>query len=71
MPQSAPFTVDLELALSGKGAAPRAAYDQALAKSAAALDWLRQQHDSKSLELLGIPTAHRRSARGHQAGRGV
>jgi glucose-6-phosphate isomerase len=57
MPQSAPFTVDLELALSGKGAPPRAAYDQALAKSAAALDWLRQQHDSKSLELLGIPTA--------------
>ena len=57
MPQSAPFTVDLELALSGKGAPPRAAYDQALAKSAAALDWLRQQHDGKSLELLGIPTA--------------
>jgi len=57
MPQSAPFIVDLELALSGKGAPPRAAYDQALAKSAAALDWLRQQHDSKSLELLGIPTA--------------
>ena len=54
MPQ--PFTVDLELALSGKGAPPQAGYDQALAKSAAALDWLRQQHDSKSLELLGIPT---------------
>src|SRR6476646_4078853 len=55
MPQ--PFTVDLELALSGKGAPPQAGYDQALAKSAAALDWLRQQHDSKSLELLGIPSA--------------
>ena len=31
MPPSAPFTVNLELALSGKGAAPREAYDQALA----------------------------------------
>jgi glucose-6-phosphate isomerase len=56
MPQSAPFTVNLELALSGKGAPPPAAYDQALAKSAAALDWLRQQHTNKSLELLGIPS---------------
>src|SRR5258705_3306868 len=56
MPQSAAFNVNLELALSGKGAPPRAAYDQALAKSAAALDWLRQQHASRKLELLGIPT---------------
>jgi glucose-6-phosphate isomerase len=56
MPQSAPFTVNLELALSGKGAPPPAAYDQALAKSAAALDWLRDQHTNKSLELLGIPS---------------
>jgi len=55
MPQSTPFTIDLELALSGKGAAPRDGYDQALTKSAAALDWLRQQHSSKGLELLGIP----------------
>jgi glucose-6-phosphate isomerase len=52
-----PFTVNLELALSGKGAAPRDAYDQALAKSASALDWLRQQQASKGLELLGIPSA--------------
>jgi glucose-6-phosphate isomerase len=57
MPQSAPFTVNLELALSGKGAPPSAAYDQALAKSAAALDWLRQQKANKTLELLGIPAA--------------
>ena len=57
MPQSTPFTVDLELALSGKGAPPQSAYDQAQAKSAAALDWLRDQHGSKSLELLGIPSA--------------
>ena len=56
MSQSASFSVDLELALSGKGAAPRDGYDRALAKSAAALDWLRQQHASKGLELLGIPS---------------
>jgi glucose-6-phosphate isomerase len=55
MPQSAPFTVSLDLALSGKGAPPRESYDQALAKSAAALDWLRAQHAGKSLEILGIP----------------
>jgi glucose-6-phosphate isomerase len=55
MPQSAAFSVNLDLALSGKGAPPRSAYDQALAKSASALDWLRGQHGSKSLELLGIP----------------
>lgn len=56
MPSSAPFTVNLDLALSGKGCVPREAYDQALANSAAALDWLRQQHSDKGLELLGIPT---------------
>ena len=55
MTQSAPFKIDLELALSGKGAPPRTAYDQALAKSAGALDWLRQQYARKALELLGIP----------------
>src|ERR1700728_4200517 len=55
MSQSAPFSVNIELALSGKGAPPANVYDQALAKSAAALDWLRQQHAGKTLELLGIP----------------
>ena len=50
-----PFSVDLDLALSGKGAPPRPAYDQALAKSAGVLDWLRQQYAGKTLELLGIP----------------
>jgi glucose-6-phosphate isomerase len=55
MPQSASFTVNIDLALSGKGAPPRPAYDEALAKSAGALDWLRQQHAGKTLELLGIP----------------
>ncbi|HWX89166.1 MAG TPA: hypothetical protein VNY75_02595, partial [Rhizomicrobium sp.] len=55
IPQSAPFAINLDLALSGKGAPPRDAYDQALAQSAAVLDWLRGQHASKGLELLGIP----------------
>jgi glucose-6-phosphate isomerase len=50
-----PFKVQLDLALSGNGAVPRDAYDQALAKSAEALDWLRRQHAGKGLELLGIP----------------
>src|SRR5258705_3975199 len=56
MPQSAAFNVSLDLALSGKGAPPRDAYDQALGKTAAALDWLRRQHAGRSLELLGIPS---------------
>jgi len=51
-----PFTTNLDLALSGKGAPPRSAYDAALAKSAGALDWLRGQHSGKTLELLGIPS---------------
>jgi glucose-6-phosphate isomerase len=56
MPQSAAFNVNLDLALSGKGAPPRDAYDQALSKTAATLDWLRRQHAGRSLELLGIPS---------------
>ncbi|HEY4078294.1 MAG TPA: hypothetical protein VGM26_15295 [Rhizomicrobium sp.] len=56
MPESSPFTVDLELALSGKGAPPAGSYDKTLAATAPALDWLREQHAGKSLELLGIPT---------------
>src|ERR1700743_1833102 len=56
MPSTAPFSVTIDLALSGKGSVPRDAYDQALANSATALDWLREQHASKGLELLGIPT---------------
>src|SRR6185312_7415629 len=50
-----PFTIDLDLALSGKGAVPRAGYDAALANSAGALDWLREQKRTGGLELLGIP----------------
>jgi len=56
MPRSSAFSVNYDLAQSGKGAVPRDAYDKALADSAAALDWLREQHASKGLELLGIPT---------------
>ena len=55
MPESkTPFHVSLDLALSGRGAPPRAAYDAALAEAQKALAWLREQHSSKSLELLGI-----------------
>jgi glucose-6-phosphate isomerase len=50
------FSVSLDLALSGNGAPPRAAYDAALAASADVLAWLRAQKKSGELELLGIPT---------------
>jgi glucose-6-phosphate isomerase len=52
-----PLQFSLELALSGKGAPPKAAYDKALADAAGALAWLKEQHRSGALELLGIPTA--------------
>ena len=51
-----PLTVSLELALTGKGAPPKAAYDASLAKTVEALNWLRAQDHSKSLELLCIPS---------------
>jgi glucose-6-phosphate isomerase len=57
MPESAPFQVSLDLALSGKGAPPSAGYDKALADAGPVLDWLRRQHKDKTLELLGIPAA--------------
>jgi glucose-6-phosphate isomerase len=57
MPESAPFQVSLDLALSGKGAPPAGSYDKALADAGPALDWLRDQHSGKKLELLGIPAA--------------
>jgi glucose-6-phosphate isomerase len=47
--------LSLDLALSGKGAPARAAYDSSLQRADAALIWLRQQAADKSLELLGIP----------------
>ncbi|MGZ5922528.1 MAG: glucose-6-phosphate isomerase, partial [Rhizomicrobium sp.] len=56
MPESknSPIRVSLDLALSGKGAIPRAGYDKALADANHALDWLRGQRGT--LELLGIPS---------------
>jgi glucose-6-phosphate isomerase len=57
MPESAPFTVSLDLALTGKGAPPSGSHDRALAACAPVLDWLRDQHTNKTLELLGIPAA--------------
>jgi glucose-6-phosphate isomerase len=56
MPDSknSPLSFSLDLALSGKGAVPRADYDKALADAGKALDWLRGQRGS--LELLGIPS---------------
>jgi len=50
---NAPFSVSLELALSGKGAPSH--YDRSLSVSASALAWLRDQHSAGKLELLGIP----------------
>ena len=50
-----PLTVSLDLALTGKGAPPKAVYDASLAKAVGALNWLRAQDQSKALELLGIP----------------
>lgn len=51
-----PLNISLDLALSGSGAPPAARYNQSLTASASALDWLRQQHKGKTLELLGIPS---------------
>ncbi len=57
MPETTPFQVSLDLALTGKGAPPSGSYDRALAAAGPALDWLREQHSGKTLELLGIPAA--------------
>lgn len=50
------LNISLELALSGSGAPSQARYSKSLEASAAALDWLRQQHKNKTLELLGVPS---------------
>jgi glucose-6-phosphate isomerase len=47
---SQPFTISLDLALSGPGAVPRAGYDAALKEAGAAISWLKDQ----KLELLDI-----------------
>ena len=50
-----PFTISLDLALSGKGAVERTDYDAALAATAPHVAWLREAREKKTLELLGIP----------------
>ena len=49
-----PFSISLDLALSGPGAVPRGAFDAALKEGSAALSWLREQKKAKALELLDI-----------------
>jgi glucose-6-phosphate isomerase len=49
-----PFSISLDLALSGPGAVPRGAFDAALKEGSAALSWLREQKRAKALELLDI-----------------
>jgi glucose-6-phosphate isomerase len=52
-----PLSLSLQLALSGKGAPPDAAYRSALARAGKELIWLRGQAETRSLELLGITAA--------------
>lgn len=47
---------NLDLALAGRGAPPKAIYGSAMAKAALALDWLREQKKNQTLELLDIPS---------------
>jgi glucose-6-phosphate isomerase len=57
MPQeSLPFSVSLDLALGGKGAANPKQFEQALASAEKALDWLRKSKDDGSIELFSIPS---------------
>src|SRR5690348_13808443 len=53
MSESSLFSTSLGLAFGG--VLPRAAYDAALKDAKAQLQWLRDQHKSKSLELLCLP----------------
>lgn len=50
-----PLSISIELALAGAGAPSPTRYAKALGGTVAALDWLRQQHKTKGLELLGVP----------------
>ena len=52
-----PLQFDLDLALSGNGAPQKASYEKALAAAGEQLVWLKEQHRSGALELLGIPAA--------------
>lgn len=49
-----PYSISLDLALGGPGACPDDAFAAALKQGAGALDWLRAQAKTRSLELLGI-----------------
>ena len=49
-----PFSISLDLALSGPGAVSRAAFDAALKDGAVALAWLREQKKAHALEILDI-----------------
>jgi glucose-6-phosphate isomerase len=51
-----PFSFSVELALSGKGAPPAGSFEKSLAASSSALEWLREQHKTRGLEILGIPS---------------
>ena len=51
-----PLSISIELALAGAGAPSPTRYAKALGGTVAALDWLRQLHKTKGLELLGVPT---------------
>ncbi len=53
--RKSPLNISIELAMSGAGAPSPTRYAKALGGTVAALDWLRQQHKGKTLELLGIP----------------
>ena len=55
MPKS-PLRISLDLALTGAGAPSPTRYGKTLGGTVAALEWLRQQHKDKTLELLGIPS---------------
>src|SRR5260221_12017157 len=54
--ESFPFEVSLDLALGGKGAVSRTAYDEALQSTDTALAWLRKARDDGSIELFSIPS---------------
>jgi glucose-6-phosphate isomerase len=53
--ESLPFDVSLALALDGKGAVGKSAFDRALDSAEDALAWLRKSHADGALELLGVP----------------
>jgi glucose-6-phosphate isomerase len=53
--ESPPFSISLELALNGTGAADRALYDAALEEAGRSVTWLRDAYRQNTLELLRVP----------------